>query len=80
MAILTIRNLDEATKQALRIRAAQHGVSMEEEARRVLRAALGSPQVPVKLGSRLRERFRQVADEGFALPERQPPRTPPEME
>ena len=80
MAILTIRNLDEATKQALRIRAAQHGVSMEEEARRVLRAALGRPQVPVKLGSRLRERFRQVADEGFALPERQPPRTPPEME
>lgn len=79
MANLTIRNLDEATKQALRIRAAQQGVSMEEEARRVLKAALGSPQLPEKLGSRLLERFRKVAHEGFTLPQRQPPRTPPEL-
>lgn len=36
MASITIRNLDEATKQALRERAAKHGRSMEEEARLLL--------------------------------------------
>jgi len=33
---LTIRNLDEAVKQKLRVRAAQHGRSMEAEARAIL--------------------------------------------
>jgi phosphopantothenoylcysteine decarboxylase/phosphopantothenate--cysteine ligase len=33
---LTIRNLDEAVKQRLRVRAAQHGRSMEAEARDIL--------------------------------------------
>ena len=36
MATLTIRNLDDKTKQALRIRAARNGHSMEEEARTLL--------------------------------------------
>ncbi|MCB1421214.1 MAG: bifunctional phosphopantothenoylcysteine decarboxylase/phosphopantothenate--cysteine ligase CoaBC [Nitratireductor sp.] len=36
MASITIRNLDESTKQALRERAAQNGRSMEEEARLLL--------------------------------------------
>lgn len=36
MASITIRNLDEATKQALRERAARNGNSMEEEARLIL--------------------------------------------
>ncbi len=36
MATLTIRNLDEATKQALRERAARNGRSMEDEARHLL--------------------------------------------
>ncbi len=36
MASITIRNLDEATKQALRERAAKNGRSMEEEARLLL--------------------------------------------
>lgn len=37
MATLTIRNLDEAIKTQLRIRAAEHGQSMEEEVRCILR-------------------------------------------
>jgi plasmid stability protein len=37
MAALTIRNLDEETKQALRLRAAKHGISMEQEVRSILR-------------------------------------------
>ncbi|MET3559537.1 phosphopantothenoylcysteine decarboxylase/phosphopantothenate--cysteine ligase [Bartonella japonica] len=36
MASITIRNLSPEVKEALRIRAAQNGVSMEEEARRLL--------------------------------------------
>jgi plasmid stability protein len=40
MASLTIRNLDENVKKALRIRAAERGVSMEEEARLALAAGV----------------------------------------
>jgi plasmid stability protein len=40
VASLTIRNLDDALKQRLRVRAAQQGRSMEEEARVLLRDAL----------------------------------------
>jgi plasmid stability protein len=42
MATLTIRQLDEKIKARLRVRAAQHGRSMEEEAREILRTALSS--------------------------------------
>lgn len=40
MASITIRDLDERLKGRLRVQAAQHGRSMEEEARDILRAAL----------------------------------------
>ncbi|MCY6382833.1 bifunctional phosphopantothenoylcysteine decarboxylase/phosphopantothenate--cysteine ligase CoaBC [Hoeflea prorocentri] len=39
MASITIRNLDDATKQSLRERAARNGRSMEEEVRHLLRDA-----------------------------------------
>ena len=35
MASLTIRNLDETLKRRLRLRAAGHGRSMEEEVREI---------------------------------------------
>jgi len=37
MASITIRNLDDDVKRRLRVRAAEHGRSMEEEARDILR-------------------------------------------
>ena len=40
MASMTIRNIDERLKARLRMRAARHGRSMEDEARDILRAAL----------------------------------------
>ena len=80
VANLTIRNLDDATKQALRIRAALNGVSMEEEARRILKSALASTQYPVGLGSHLCDRFHKVADDTFVLPERHLPRHPPQYD
>jgi plasmid stability protein len=42
MASLTIRNLDDEIKQGLRYRAATNGVSMEQEARAILRDAIQS--------------------------------------
>ena len=77
MAVLTIRNVDDAIKQSLRIHAAQHGVSMEEEARRILRDALVRVSQPQPLGQRLKQRFAEVADADFELPSRQISRTPP---
>jgi len=40
MASLVVRNLDESVKTRLRIRAAERGRSMEDEARRILKEAL----------------------------------------
>ena len=39
MASITIRQLDEATKKKLRLRAARNGRSMEDEVRTLLRTA-----------------------------------------
>lgn len=44
MGALTIRNIDDDVKRALRKRAAEHGVSMEQEARNALRRDLGLAQ------------------------------------
>src|SRR5262249_37479597 len=47
MASITIRQLDESLKQQLRLRAASHGRSMEDEVRTILRAAaVGSAEAP----------------------------------
>lgn len=40
MASLTIRNLEDETKNELRLRAARRGASMEDEARSILRAVV----------------------------------------
>ena len=44
MSALTIRNLDDDVKRALRKRAAERGVSMEQDARDALRRDLGLAQ------------------------------------
>ncbi|NKB59477.1 MAG: hypothetical protein GKS00_24400 [Alphaproteobacteria bacterium] len=44
MANLSVRKLDSETVSRLRVRAAQHGVSMEEEARRILKRAVAAPE------------------------------------
>ena len=46
MASITIRRLDDAVKSRLRVRAASHGRSMEEEAREILKAALRATRGP----------------------------------
>ena len=44
MASLSIRKLDEDTYERLRVRAAKHSISMEEEARRILKQAISAPE------------------------------------
>ena len=66
MATLTIRQLDEKTKTRLRIRAAHHGRSMEEEAREILRSALTtSTHAKGNLAEAIHRRF--AAFGGFEL-------------
>lgn len=58
MASLTIRNVDPEVKHRLRVRAARAGRSMEAEARRILKDALGSEEEgPVNLAEAIRRRF-----------------------
>ena len=82
VATMTIRNLDEDVKARLRVRAAQHGRSMEEEARSILRIALSTPP-EANTGSALVKAIRaRVARFGgieLELPLREPPRDPPDF-
>jgi hypothetical protein len=80
MTTLTIRNLDDATKQRLRMRAARHGVSMEEEVRRILKEALRPAAAPSGLGKRLWDRFAGLGAEEFVVPERYAPRRAPQWD
>jgi len=58
MASITIRQLPETTKRKLKIRAAEHGRSMEQEAREILNAELSKPErQPKNLVESIRRRF-----------------------
>ena len=81
MASITIRNLDDGLKRRLRIRAAQHDRSMEEEARDILRAALSQEEAPTeKLGSAIRARFAPLGGVELDIPPREPMREPPHFD
>ena len=61
MPSIIIRNLDDTTKRALKIRAAINGRSMEQEAREILKSALAhTPKRRANLAERIREIFRPL--------------------
>jgi plasmid stability protein len=67
-AAITIRKLEETVKNQLRVQAAEHGRSMEEEAREILKNALNqSAAEPVDLSANVRRRFAALG--GVDLPE-----------
>ena len=81
MTTLTIRNVDPALKEELRVRAARHGRSMEAELRQILKEALGGekPRAEPNLAEAIRRRFLPLggADElepHPPAPVRDPPR------
>jgi antitoxin FitA len=47
MASMTIRDIDERLKARLRVQAAHHGRSMEDEARDILRTALSTERLRI---------------------------------
>lgn len=58
MAQVIVRNIDDDVKAGLKQRASQHGWSMEEEVRQILRRAVSEEmQTRSKLGSRIAARF-----------------------
>jgi len=81
MAAITIRKLDETTKTRLRVRAAQHGRSMEEEAREILRSALVAPSAQRgNLAERIHSLFAPLGGVELELPKREPVGPPPEFD
>jgi plasmid stability protein len=62
MATLTIRDFDDELKAELRIRAAEHGRSMEAEVRAILQSVLTKPSSGPGMGTRIRRRFADSHD------------------
>lgn len=82
MASLTIRDLDDKLKLGLRMRAARHSRSMEEEVRQILRQALEGDTVAQpeqSLASRIRSRAAAVGGVELKIAPRELPREPPAL-
>ena len=81
MASITIRQLGDETKHRLRVRAAEHGRSMEDEAREILRGALAMvTSGPSDLAASIRARMSPLGGVDLDIPPRQPIRSPPDFE
>ena len=84
MASITIRKLDDLTKRRLRMRAAQNGRSMEEEARATLVKHYASDELAEKAvdGSwvdRIVSMFQEIGGAELEPLPRQPVREPPDF-
>jgi antitoxin FitA len=81
MASITIRQVDELIKARLRVQAAHHGHSMEEEAREILKSALtsegGGRVHPVES---IRRRIKAIGGVNLLIPRRGPIRDLPELD
>jgi plasmid stability protein len=76
VSVLTVRNLDDDLKTRLRVRAAQHGRSMEAEAREILRESLEDQQGR-EVGTWIRQRFEGLGLDELEIPPRSElPRAP----
>ena len=81
MASITERNLDEELKRRLRIRAAENGRSMQQEAREILRAALGEDAAPSRnLGTAIHKLFKSFGGVELEIPPRASMREPPRFD
>lgn len=79
MASITIRYLDDDVKTRLRVRSSANGRSMEEEARVILREAVGREPEPENLARFIRECFAPYGGVELELPAREPMREPPDF-
>ena len=80
MGNLLIRNLDDRVKSKIRVRAARHGRSMEEEARRLLTSAVQRSSTDrAGLGTAVRRRFASLGDVKLERLPRETMREPPKF-
>ena len=70
-----MRKIDDDIYRRLRVRAAEHGVSMEEEVRQILRRAVAAPE---RLGDLAVEYFGADHGENLTLSSRES-RDPPDL-
>jgi plasmid stability protein len=76
MASLTIRNLDEQLKTLLRLQAARHGWSMEQEAREILSRAVQVQPAGASFAQKIHQRFAALQIEELPVPKRRAARLP----
>ena len=80
MASITIRNLDHDVKTPLRVRAADNGRSMEEEARLILHTVVRRTPNSRNLTTIIRSHFGTANGVDLELPPREPGREPPSFD
>jgi plasmid stability protein len=81
MSSITVRKIDEGLKKKLRVRAAKHGRSMEDEVRAILRAALAKEEEDkFDLGTAIRRRFARFGDLKLEALPRDTMREPPSFD
>ena len=82
MASITIRKLNDSAKAKLRIRAAQNGRSMEEEARVILEEVITNPvrsRPRGNMAERIRSLFEPLGGIELEIPPRGPMREIPDF-
>jgi plasmid stability protein len=78
-ASITICNLDDEIMQRLRVRAAERGHTVEEEARDILRRVTSEASAPRNLAAAIRARVAPAHRVDLALPVREPMPKPPQF-
>jgi plasmid stability protein len=76
MPSLTIRNLDDQLKTLLRLQAARHGCSMEQEARDILRQAVQMQPAGTGFAQKIHQRFARLDADKLPIPKRRAARLP----
>ena len=83
MSSITIRNLDDKLKAGLRMRAARHGLSMEQEVRNILQNTLAADTGPsngLEFALRIHQRFKALAVDDLPMADRLPVRPVPNFD
>ena len=79
MPDLLIKDVTADDKERLRVQAARNRHSMQEELRSIIHEGV-NPNTGVPWYASLKGALEGLADEGFALPERQAPKSPMQFE
>jgi plasmid stability protein len=76
MSSLTIRNIDDQLKTLLRMQAARHSCSMEQEVRDILRRAVQVQPAGTGFAQKISQRFTGLNADELPIPKRRVARLP----